>query len=140
MNQQTEAIDETVTHEGGCACGAFRFRAIGRPLRVGMCHCMTCRRVHGSAFGSYVIYHRGNVEFSGRTSTWRSSDEGRRHFCPECGSVTYMEYVTRDEVDVPLGAFDLTGVFEPAYELWCEHREPWLPQGVRKEYAQERTG
>lgn len=132
--------DETsaMVHEGGCACGAFRFRAAGPHKRVGMCHCMTCRRVHGSAFGAYVIYARGAVTMSGSVSTWQSSGQGRRHFCPLCGSVAYMEYLSRDEIDLPLGAFDQTGVFEPDYELWCRHREPWLQQGARPEYDEER--
>jgi hypothetical protein len=131
-------MNEQVFHEGGCACGAFRFRAKGARKRVGMCHCYTCRRVHGSAFGVYVIYPRDAVEMTGAVSTWRSSDEGRRHFCPVCGSVAYMEFVSRDEVDLPLGAFDEIGVAEPDYELWCRHREPWLPRGVRPEYPEER--
>jgi len=49
-----------------------------------------------------------------------------------------MEFTTRDEVDLPIGAFDETGVFEPTYELWCKHREPWLPQGARAEYDEGR--
>jgi hypothetical protein len=124
--------------EGGCACGAFRFRATGQPIRVGMCHCMTCRRVHGAPFGAYAIFPRDAVEMSGRVETWASSEAGRRHFCPVCGSVAYMEFVTHGEVDLPLGAFDDTGRFEPQYELWSKHREPWLPH-VRPEYEEERT-
>ncbi|MEM5434067.1 GFA family protein [Paraburkholderia diazotrophica] len=126
-------------HEGGCACGAVRFRAVGAPIRVGMCHCMTCRRVHGSAFGSYAIFRRDAVALTGSTREWRSSEQGRRHFCPACGSVAFMMYADRDEIDVPLGAFDETGLFEPDYELWCIRKEPWLPRGARPEYDEERT-
>jgi hypothetical protein len=125
-------------HEGGCACGAFRFRASGAPVRASLCHCMTCRRVHGSAFGAYAIFTRAQVEMSGPLSTWHSSDDGRRHFCPVCGSVAYMEFGSHDEVDLPLGAFDETGIFEPQYELWCRHREPWLGHGGWPEYDEER--
>ncbi|MEM5339075.1 GFA family protein [Paraburkholderia azotifigens] len=131
MNQQT-------AYEGGCACGAVRFRARGAPGRVGMCHCMTCRRVHGSAFGSYAIFNRDEVTLSGNTREWRSSEHGRRHFCPLCGSVAFMVYTNRDEIAVPIGAFDQPGLFEPAYELWCKRKEPWLPKGVRREYDEER--
>ncbi len=133
-------MNEQTTYEGGCACGAVRFRANGAPIRVGMCHCMTCRRVHGSAFGAYVIFDRNAVSFAGRTQAWHSSQAVRRHFCPVCGSVAFMTYADRDEIDVPLGAFDETGLVEPAYELWCKHKEPWLPRGARPEYDEERTG
>ena len=127
------------TFEGGCACGAVRFRASGSPMRVGMCHCMTCRQVHGSAFGSYAIFDGSAVTFTGNTREWRSSEQGRRHFCLLCGSVAFMVYADRAEIALPLGAFDETGLFEPAYELWCKHKEPWLPRGVRPEYEEERA-
>jgi hypothetical protein len=49
-----------------------------------------------------------------------------------------MEYLDGDELDVPLGAFDHVGLYEPTYELWCRHKEPWLPAGVRTEYDEDR--
>ncbi|MBP0592322.1 GFA family protein [Paraburkholderia sp. LEh10] len=131
-------MNQRDVYEGGCACGAVVFRATGSPLRVGMCHCMTCRRVHGSAFGSYAIFACGAVSLTGSTREWQSSEQGRRHFCPVCGSVAFMMYADRDEIDLPLGAFDETGLFEPAYELWCTRKEPWLPRGARPEYDEER--
>jgi hypothetical protein len=94
--------------------------------------------VHGSAFGAYAVFARGDVRFSGPSQTWRSSDEGRRHFCPNCGSIVYMEYGNADEIDLPLGAFDETGIYTPTYELWCKRREPWLTSGGRKEYIEDR--
>jgi hypothetical protein len=98
---------------------------------------MTCRRVHGSAFGAYAVYMLGDVTLSGPTQAWPSSEEGRRHFCPTCGSVAYMSY-NSDEIDLPLGAFDETGVLTPTYELWCMRREPWLSANGRKEYREDR--
>jgi len=122
---------------GGCACGAVRFRASEEPRRVSLCHCMTCRRVHGSAFGAYAMFSRDAVKFSGPVQAWQSSQQGRRYFCPTCGSVAFMEYAGSDELDIPLGAFDRAGIYEPTYELWCCHKEPWLPKGVRTEYEQD---
>ena len=43
-------------HTGGCACGKVRFEARGEPYRVGVCHCLTCRNVHGAAFNFYVVF------------------------------------------------------------------------------------
>jgi hypothetical protein len=133
MHIQTSQTGQT----GGCACGAVRFRVSAEPRRVSLCHCMTCRRVHGSAFGAYAMFARAAVEFSGPIHVWGSSPEGRRYFCPTCGSVAFMEYAGSDELDIPLGAFDNTGLYEPTYELWCCHKEPWLPKGVRTEYKED---
>ncbi|CAB3787319.1 GFA family protein [Paraburkholderia fynbosensis] len=134
MATNSEPVEET----GGCACGALRFRVNARPRRVSLCHCMTCRRIHGNVFGGYAMFERSAVEFSGSTQAWQSSPGARRHFCPTCGSVAFMEYVSSDELDLPLGAFDRVGIYEPSYELWCCHKEPWLPAGVRDEYDEGR--
>jgi hypothetical protein len=37
---------ETVT--GGCLCGNVRLVATGRPYRVGLCHCLDCRKHNGA--------------------------------------------------------------------------------------------
>jgi hypothetical protein len=49
----TEAIME---REGGCACGAVRYVAEGGPLRVGLCHCLTCRKRHGAPFNAFAAF------------------------------------------------------------------------------------
>jgi hypothetical protein len=125
-------------HEGGCACGAWRFVVSSEPDRIGLCHCMTCRKVHGSAFGAYAVYLAEQVSMSGATRAWQSSADGRRHFCTVCGSVAYMAFVNNDEIELPIGAFDETGFLEPTYELFCVHREPWLSADGRREYPEDR--
>ncbi|RKI33259.1 hypothetical protein D7Y27_35050 [Corallococcus sp. AB004] len=35
---------------GGCLCGSLRIVASGRPCRVGVCHCLDCRKHHGALF------------------------------------------------------------------------------------------
>src|SRR4051812_17077729 len=36
--------------EGGCACGAVRYRLTSAPMFVNCCHCTDCQRQVGSAF------------------------------------------------------------------------------------------
>jgi hypothetical protein len=36
--------------EGGCACGALRYRLTSAPMFVHCCHCRDCQRQTGSAF------------------------------------------------------------------------------------------
>ena len=114
-------------HEGGCACGAVRYAVSGEPLRVGLCHCLTCRRKHGAAFNCFVVYEQGRFEVSGETSVWASSGVGRRHSCAVCASPVYMVDEGGDEVELHVGGFDDVGAFAPSYEIWTRSREPWLP-------------
>ena len=105
---------------GGCLCGAVRLEATGRPWRVGICHCLDCRKHHGALFHASAIFPREAVTVSGATHAWAG-----RHFCPRCGSSVFGR--GGDEVEVNLGALDAPDQFQPTYELWTVRREAWLP-------------
>ena len=117
------ANDDSID-EGGCACGAVRFTTRGAPLRVGLCHCLTCRKAHASAFNAFAIFRADQVEISGESASWESSPEYDRHFCATCGSGVFGR--DGEEIEVSLGSFDQPGLFEPQYELWIGRREPWV--------------
>lgn len=105
---------------GGCLCGAVRVKATGRPYRVGLCHCLDCRKSTGSLFHASAIFPEDAVVIVGETSDYKG-----RHFCPRCGSSVFGR--SGDEVEVSLGALDAINQFQPTYELWTIRREAWLP-------------
>lgn len=124
------------TASGGCLCGAIRFVVEGEPYRVGLCHCLDCRKQGGAPFGAFVIFPADKVTFSG--------DEpgvfaGRR-FCRSCGSPVYGRAEGSDEVELHLGSFDEIGLFVPSYELWVIRREPWLSAmgSIERHYERDR--
>jgi hypothetical protein len=130
-------------HHGGCACGAVRFVAEGEPHRVGLCHCLTCRKWHGAPFGAFAIFPADRVTVSGgELGVFRSSEKGRRHFCRECGSPVLSRDEGSDEVELLLGSLDEPGTWVPTYEAWVPRREPWLPElpSVERRYPKDRTG
>ena len=106
---------------GGCLCGAVRLVAKGQPFRVGICHCMDCRKHHGALFFAAAIFPQDAVIVSGETHHF-----GERHFCPRCGSSVFAR--TGDEVEVHLGTLDEPNQFIPVYENWVVRREHWLPE------------
>jgi hypothetical protein len=114
------------THTGSCACGAVTYRLTGDPKRVGLCHCVTCRRHTGAPFGAFAIYRDDQVEVEGETGVFRSSDKGRRHFCAHCGSPIFGRAEGSDEVDIYAGTLDEPERFVPTYQLWTVRRLPWL--------------
>ena len=105
---------------GGCLCGAVRLEARGTPLRVGICHCLDCRKHHGALFYAAAIFPGDAVTITGPVSEY----EGRC-FCPRCGSSVFAR--SGDEVEVHLGALDAPDAFTPDNELWYDRREGWLP-------------
>jgi len=110
------------TREGGCSCGAVRFRLQGEPNRVGVCHCTTCRKETGSVFMAFAVWPKSQFTVTGETRPWEN-----RHFCPKCGSRLF-EVSDRDpEVEIKLGALDAgPSDLAPTYETWIKRRESWL--------------
>ncbi len=110
---------------GGCACGQLRFAASGAPKRVGLCHCMTCRKLGGSVFNAFVVYPSDKVTISGESRSWEPAPGSQDRFCPQCGSqVFYTD--GGDEIEIKMGAFDDVDRFTPTYEAWTIRRESWL--------------
>ena len=112
---------------GGCACGAVRFEIVGEPIRTGLCHCMTCRKFHGSAFNPFVVFRFEQVFIAGGLKAWRSSDHASRLSCEVCSSPVCYQEDEGDEIEMNFGSFDDTSLFTPGYENWVDNREGWLP-------------
>ena len=75
--------------EGGCACGAVRYRLSSKPMFVHCCHCRDCQRQTGSAFVLNALIETDRVEIlSGETQAVPvPTDSGRPHVihrCPTC--------------------------------------------------------
>ena len=118
--------------EGGCLCGAVRIKAVGAPLRVGICHCVDCRKHHGALFHASAIFPSAQVEVAGDTRHFLG-----RHFCGTCGSSVYSQ--SGDEMELHLGMFDAPDSYVPGYELWTVRRDQWLPEfSGRKRFARDR--
>jgi hypothetical protein len=105
---------------GGCLCGAVRLTASGAPSRVGLCHCLDCRKHHGALFYAAAFFPAAAATVTGETHAYQG-----RHFCPRCGSSVFAR--SGDEVEVHLGALDTPDQFTPTYECWTVRREHWLP-------------
>lgn len=106
--------------QAGCLCGKVRITATGRPNRVGLCHCMDCRKHHGALFYAAAIFPEAAVSIEGNTR-----DYAGRFFCPECGSPVFGR--SAGEIEVHLGSLDAPDQFLPTYENWTVRREAWLP-------------
>lgn len=105
---------------GGCLCGRVRFEAFGSPYRVGICHCIDCRKHHGAPFHASAIFPDDSVSITGETHSYAG-----RHFCPHCGSSVFSR--SADEVELNLGSLGTPDQLKPTYELWTVRRESWLP-------------
>ena len=119
---------------GGCLCGCVKIVATGRPYRVGLCHCLDCRKHHGALFSASAIFPADALSIDGETREYAG-----RHFCPRCGSSVFAR--TADEIEVHLGALDAPEQLLPTDESWISRREAWLPPfPLARRYARDREG
>ncbi len=123
---------QTIT--GGCLCGVIRIEALGQPYRVGLCHCLDCRKFHGALFHASAIFPATAVTITGETRAYAG-----RHFCPRCGSSVFNR--SADEIEINLGCLDGPDQLTPTYESWTVRRESWLPAfPLARSYLGDREG
>jgi hypothetical protein len=118
---------------GGCLCGDIRIVATGRPYRVGICHCLDCRKHHGALFHASAVFPQEAVQVEGEPRHYAG-----RYFCRRCGSSVFSR--SADEMELHLGSLDAIDQLVPTYELWTIRREAWLPAfPVAKRFERDRT-
>ena len=114
--------------EGGCLCGAVRYRIDAPPLWIGYCHCKTCRHSTGAPVTMFVGAAAGSVKFANDKRTVFVSSPGvERGFCPTCGTpLTYESERFPGEVHFHISTFDDPQALQPAFHVFHEERLNWL--------------
>jgi hypothetical protein len=115
------------TSEGGCLCGAVRYRVVGAPLSSSICHCITCRRASGAPTVAWVTVDRSQLEIlSGEPRAFQSSPHVVRRFCATCGSaLTYENADDASTIDITTLSLDDPERFPPSAEVWVAHKLSW---------------
>ena len=121
-------MSDTGNIEGGCRCGAVRYRAGGGALWVTHCHCNECRRSSGAPVSTFVGVAAGGFAFvAGTPGAYESSPEVIRRFCAACGTpLTYEAAVYPGEVHIMAGTLDAPDALAPERHVFDRERMPWL--------------
>ena len=98
----------TGSHQGGCLCGAVRYR-IAAPLRsVVACHCSQCRRTSGHFVAATNAPSASLSFIADQGLRWyRSSPEAERGFCHTCGGNLFWRRIGSDEISIMAGTLDV---------------------------------
>lgn len=124
--------------EGGCACGAVRYRLGSAPMFVHCCHCRDCQRQTGSAFVLNALIETARVALlSGEPEgIGVPTDSGRPHVisrCPTCRTATWSHYGGVAALRfVRIGTLDDPAALPPDVHIYTRSKLPWiaLPEGV----------
>lgn len=114
--------------EGGCLCGAVRYRVTEAPIDSGYCHCRMCQRSSGApAQATAEVPIDGFSITRGKPKAYRSSDWGVRHFCPDCGSqLTFRLAADPTTVSLNVPTLDHPEALAPRKHIWCSSQLPWF--------------
>jgi len=117
--------------EGGCLCGAIRFRATGKPTNTMVCHCQTCRRAAGSPVVAWLTFDRKDFRITrGKLSEFNSTPPVTRGFCGTCGTpLTYAHRDSPDSIDVTTCSLDDPQTYPPTHHSWLSHDVGWVRFG-----------
>jgi hypothetical protein len=127
----------TVQREGGCACGALRYRLASEPLFIHCCHCLNCQRQTGSAFVINLLIEADRVELLAGTpqpvDVPRDDGSAQRIFrCPQCQVAVFSEYSRPEVRFVRGGTLDDPTDVTPDVHIYTRSKVAWvtLPDGV----------
>jgi hypothetical protein len=127
----------SVPREGGCACGAVRYRLTSDPLFIHCCHCLNCQRQTGSAFVINLLIEFDRVELLAGApqpvDAPRDDGSMQRIFrCPSCQVAVFSEYGRPQVRFVRGGTLDEPSGVEPDVHIYTRSKVPWitLPDSV----------
>jgi hypothetical protein len=121
----------SVPREGGCACGAVRYRLTSDPLFTNCCHCLSCQRQTGSAFVINLLIETDRVELLAGdpqpVAVPRDDGSTQQIFrCPTCQVAVFSHYGHPGVRFVRGGTLDEPSSIEPDAHIYTRSKLPWI--------------
>jgi hypothetical protein len=147
----------SLVREGGCACGAIRYRLTSEPLFTHCCHCLNCQRQTGSAFVINLLIEAERVELLAGdpqpVEVPRDDGSTQRIFrCPDCQVALFSNYgdpgvrfVRGGTLDEPTGISPDVHIYTrskvdwvtlpdstPAFDVYYDSKKLWPPASLER--------
>ena len=131
MNKAAE--QSTQTFDGGCTCGALRYRMTSPPMFVHCCHCRWCQRETGTAFALNAMIESDRVSLlQGEpeiVDTPSLSGHGQKIVrCPACRIALWSHYAGAGDAIrfIRVGTLDEPDRAPPDIQIFTASRQPWV--------------
>lgn len=127
------------THEGGCSCGAVRYRLNAKPMFTHCCHCLDCQKQTGSAFAINALVETSRIDMlKGAPKPISMPTESGRphdiHRCEQCQVAVWSDYGRRPYLRfVRVATLDQPHAIAPDVHIFTRSKVPWvrLPEAAR---------
>jgi len=124
--------------EGGCYCGAVRYKATGDMMFTGQCHCRECQYMTGGQPNIVVGMPEGGFAYTkGTAKSFKRGDlptPVTREFCADCGTPLLTKSPgLPGTVLIKVGTFDEPTLYEgPQMVIFTVDKQPFhhIPEGV----------
>lgn len=112
---------------GSCLCGSAKYTVSGGMSDIVHCHCVTCRKAHGSAFSSVASVAMSNfaLTHAAPLGSYESSPGKVRYFCANCGTQLYAQRAGQDAVILRLGSIDSKLSSKEYAHIWLSDKADW---------------
>ena len=125
--------------EGGCGCGAVRYRVAGEPMFANNCHCRQCQQQTGSTSVVNAFFEAERITLlQGDLAEHETvAGSGGKHVivrCKACGAALWSHYpgMDRHGAGIRVGTLDQPGSITPDAVIFVSEKMPWvtLPEGI----------
>jgi len=122
-----ETVDIPHALEGGCLCGALRYRVEAGEANSAYCHCRMCQRAGGAPVMAWFTVPAQRFSFvRGAPTRYRSSPQAVREFCGNCGAPILFRPDGDLRVDISSATLDEPDLMPPRYHIWRMSRVGWF--------------
>ena len=128
---------------GGCRCGAIRYRVNGVPAFTFACHCTDCRQLTASAFSiGLAVPDAGFAVIGGQPRMWtKIADSGKpshQYWCAVCHGWTHtVAEGSPGMVVVRASTLDSSDWVRPVGQIFLRSAYPWARLPVLLNYNNE---
>ncbi|WP_334195303.1 GFA family protein [Pararhodobacter sp.] len=123
--------------EGGCYCGALRYRIEGAMPKGGLCYCRACQHASGGGPNAFALVAAESFSWTkGTPARFTRPDlptAVTRDFCPECGTQVTTLRPGQSKRIVKIGTLDQAQDWPgPGFAIFTAEKAPWhhVPPGL----------
>ena len=115
---------------GQCHCGAVSYDMPAETIHQALCHCSDCRRHAGAPTVAWGLVWKDQLKIQGEPKQYASSQDGRRHFCPNCGTGLFYtnEVIFPNQIDIQIATLDDPDEIRPNMQVQAAERIGWMEQ------------